>query len=223
MGLDMRPMGKPKQGFEKRYLEIYEMISQNKIPQPTFLDKLRGRKYPTKDELLQEWFANQIQTYETIKAPRVGRDKEADDWIKNKYNELEQKPPLDKFLKEHEGYYVIKLAKEQDGVPVYISLGQDENVFRGQFLQDCVDLIGEDLVNEAWETKLAKETLDYGNRLMAVAEKIAKENNLEYLKTQRIPPEKDEDSIESKLHIIFSLAKWLIFYGKNGHGYEADY
>jgi hypothetical protein len=223
MGLDMRPMGKPKQGYEKRYLEIYEMISQNKIPQPTFLDKLRGRKYPTKDELLQEWFANQIQTYETIKAPRVGRDKEAEDWIKNKYNELEQKPHLDKFLKEHEDYYVIELAKELDGVPVYIALGQDENVFRGQFLQDCVDLIGEDLVNEAWETKLAKETLDYGNRLMAVAEKIAKENNLEYLKTQRIPPDKDEDTIESKLHIVFSLAKWLIFYGKNGHGYEADF
>lgn len=223
MGLDMRPMGKPKQGFEKRYLEIYEMISQNKIPQPTFLDKLRGRKYPTKDELLQEWFANQIQTYETIKAPCVGRDKEADDWIKNKYNELEEKPPLDKFLKEHEGYFVIELAKEQDGVPVYIALGQDENVFRGQFLQDCVDIIGEGLVNEAWETKLAKEALDYGNRLMAVAEKIAKEKNLGYLKTQRIPPDSDEGSIESKLHIVYSLAKWLIFYGKNGHGYEADY
>lgn len=223
MGLDMRPMGKPKQGFEKRYLEIYEMISQNKIPQLTFLDKLRGKKHLTKAELLQEWFANQIQTYETIKAPRVGRDKEADDWIKNKYNELEQKPPLDTFLKEHEGYYVIDLAKEQDGVPVYISLGQDENVFRGQFLQDCVDIIGEDLVNEAWGTKLAKETLDYGNRLMAIADRIAKENNLEYLKTQRLPPDNDEDSIESKLHIVYSLAKWLIFYGKNGHGYEADY
>ena len=219
----MRPMGKPKQGFEKRYLEIYEMISQNKIPQPTFLDKLRGKKHLTKAELLQEWFANQIQTYETIKAPRVGRDKEADDWIKNKYNELEQKPPLDTFLKEHEGYYVIDLAKEQDGVPVYISLGQDENVFRGQFLQDCVDIIGEDLVNEAWGTKLAKETLDYGNRLMAIADRIAKENNLEYLKTQRLPPDNDEDSIESKLHIVYSLAIWLIFYGKNGHGYEADY
>jgi hypothetical protein len=34
-----------------------------------------------------------------------------------------------------------------------------------------------------------------------------------------MPPDKDEDSIESQLHIVFSLAKWLIFYGKNGHGY----
>ena len=223
MGLDMRPMGKPKPGFEKRFVDIFEMVTKDKIPQPSFLDKLKGKKYPTKDELLQEWFANQIQTYETIKSPRVGRDKEADEWIRNKYNDLEQKPLLEQFLKEHDGYYVIELAKEQDGVPVYIAMGQDENVFRGQFLQDCIDTIGEDLVNEAWETKLADETLDYGNRLMAVADKIAKERKLEYLKTQRLPPDSDEDTIESKLHIVYSLAKWLIFYGKNGHGYEADF
>lgn len=223
MGLDMRPMGRPKPGFEQRFVDIFEMVTKNTIPQPSFLDKLKDKKYPTKDELLQEWFANQIQTYETIKAPRVGRDKEADEWIRNKYSELQEKPSLEQFLKEHDGYYVIELAKEQDGVPVYIAMGQDENVFRGQFLQDCIDIIGEDLVNEAWETKLANETLDYGIRLMTVADKVAKEKNLEYLKTQRLPPDTDEESIESKLHIVFSLAKWLIFYGKNGHGYEADF
>lgn len=223
MGLDMRPMGKPKPGFEKRFVEIFKMVTEDKIPQPSLFDKLAGKKLPSRDELLQEWFAGQIQTYETIKAPRVGRDKEADDWIKNKYNELEQKPSLDEFLKEHNGYYVIELAKEQDGVPVYVAMGQDENVFRGQFLSDCIDIVGEDLVNEAWGTKLAEDALDYGNRLMSVADKLAKEKNLEYLKTQRLPPDTDEDSIESKLHIVFSLAKWLIFYGKNGHGYEADF
>ncbi len=223
MGLDMRPIGKPKLGFEKRFVEIFEMVSQDKIPQSTFLDKLKGKKALTKDELLQEWFANQIQSYETIKAPRVGQDTEADEWIKAKYSEIERKPPLDNFLKEHEGFYVIELAKEQDGVPVYISLGQDENVFRGQFLQDCIDILGEDLVSEAWNTKMADEALDYGNRLMDIADKLAKQHNLEYLKSQIIPPNTDKDSIESKLHIVFSLAKWLIFYGKNGHGYEADF
>lgn len=96
-------------------------------------------------------------------------------------------------------------------------------MFRGQFLRDCIDLIGEDLVNEAWETKFADETLEYSNRLMAAADKIAKEKNLEYMKIQRLPPDTDEDTIESKLHIFFSIAKWLIFYGKNGHGYEADF
>lgn len=223
MGLAMRPMGKPKPGFEKRFVEIYEMISCDKVPQPTFFEKLRGKKLPMKDDLLQEWFANQIPSYETIKAPKVGRDKEADDWAKSKYYESERKTTIEDFLKEYEGYYVIELAKEPDGVPVYGSLGQDKNVFGGNFLQDCTNLAGNDLINEAWQTKLADEALDYGNRLMFIADKAAEENNLEYLKTQRIPPDTAEDSIESKLHILFSLAKWLIFYGKNGHGYEADY
>jgi hypothetical protein len=223
MGLDMRPMGKPKPGFEKRFKEIYEMVTTNKIPEPTFLEKLQGKKRPTKDELLQEWFANQIQSYETIKAPRVGKDEEANDWIKARYQELEKKPSLEEFLKEHQGYYVIDLAKEKDAVPVYRAMGQDENVFRGQFLASCADVIGEELVNEAWVTKLADDTLDYGNRLMAAADRVAGEKGLQYLKDQRIPPDTSETSIESKLHIVYSLAKWLVFYGKNGHGYEADF
>lgn len=162
MGLDMRPMGKPKPGFEKRYAEIFQMISTNSIPELSFWDKLKGRKTPNKDDLLKEWFANQIPTYETIKAPMVGRDIVAENWLKERYEELEEKPSYKNFLKEHQGYYVIELAIEQDGVPCYVSLGQDENVFRGQFLADCVDLIGEELVAEAWESKLANETLDYG-------------------------------------------------------------
>lgn len=223
MGLDMIPMGKPKLGFEKRYAEIFQMITTNNFPKPSFLDRLKGKKYLTKDELLNEWFENQISAYETIKAPMVGKDKEAEEWLKERYLELEEKPPYDEFLREHQGFFVIPLAKEQDGVPSYISIGQDENVFRGEFLADCVDLIGEDLVNEAWETKLADDTLDYGKRLMIIANKIAIENKIEYLKDQENPPEANVNSIEFKLHVIYSLAKWLIFYGKNGHGYEADY
>lgn len=223
MGLDMRPMGKPKPGFEKRFLEIYRMLSRGKIPPLTADEKAAGKKWPTKDALVEEWYANQIPSYETIKAPKVGRDQAADDWLRDCYEELEEKPTFEAFFSEYEGYYVIALAEEEDGVPVYVSLGQDENVFRGAFLGDCDDILGEDLVNEAWETKVADEALDYGNRLMAVADKLAKENNLVYLKTERYPPDADEDSLESKLHIVFSLAKWLIFYGRNGHGYEADF
>jgi hypothetical protein len=216
-------MGKPKSGFERRFAEIYEMVSQNKIPKATIADKLKGIKKPTREELLEEWYEIQIPTYETIKAPRVGYDKSADEWIKSKYDELEQKPPFEEFLNENNGYYVIELAQEQDGVPLYRSLGQDENVFRGEFLRDCLDIFGEDLVSEAWGSKLADDALDYGNRLMNAADIVAKEYNLEYLRSQRQIPDTDEDTIESKLHIAYSLAKWLIFYGQNGHGYEADF
>lgn len=221
MGLDMIPMGKPKQGFEQRYHQIYRIIKGKEKQKISFIDRLKGKKLLSEDELLKEWFDIQIASYDTIKAPRVGRDKEANDWIKQKYRESDNKLSEEDFIKDYEGYYVIELAKELDGIPVYASMEQDRNVFRGEFMQDCIDLIGEDLVNEAWYTKLAGDALDYGNRLMSAADKIAKDNKLQYLKEQRMPPETDENSIESKLHIVYSLARWLIFYGKNGHGYEA--
>jgi alpha-L-fucosidase len=223
MGLDWRPMGKPKTGFEERFKQIFLILTDIEKQEISFLDKLKGKKLKSKDELLAEWFEISDKTYETIKAPRVGRDKVADDWIKEKYQETDKSISEEKFIKEYEDYYVIELAEELDGVPVYIAMGQDENVFRGQFLKDCEDLIGEDLLNEGWGTKFADETLEYGKQLMAIADKVASENNLLYLKEQRIPPDTDEESLESKIHILYAAAKWLIFYGKNGHGFEADF
>lgn len=223
MGLDMRPMGRPRRGYEKRFSEVFKMLSENKAPALTILDKLLGKKPLTREALLKEWFDNQVQSYETIRAPRVGRDREADEWIRQKYAEAKRPVSENEFIKKYQGFYVISLAREMDGVPVYISLHQDENVFRGQFLSGCVELIGEELVNEAWKTKLADATLDYGYRLMQAADNIAAKHNLEFLKEQRQPPEVPEDSMESKLHIVYSLAKWLIYYGSNGHGYEADF
>ncbi|WP_433833454.1 hypothetical protein [Flavobacterium anhuiense] len=224
MGLDMRPLGKPKPGFETRFKEIMQIVQGKEKQELTFFDKLKGKKILSKEELLEEWFANQVQSYVTIKAPRVGYDQIANDWIKERYNESDKLLSEEDFLNEYNGFYVIELSQEPDAVPIYRAMGQDENVFRGQFLADCLDLIGEDLVYEAWETKFAEDALDYGNRLMDIASKIAKENNLEHLKDEKYPPENaDQNSMESKLHIIFSLAKWLIYYGRNGHGYEADF
>jgi hypothetical protein len=224
MGLDWRPMGKPKPGFEERYNQIFRIIQGiEKQKEPGFLDKLKGKKLQTKEQLIEEFFDNSIETYETIKAPRVGYDSVANEWIKSKYDETDKSIAEEDFVKQHLGYYVIELAPELDGVPVYIAMGQDENVFRGKFLDDCKELIGEDLYNQAWETKLAPETLLYGQQLMAIGDKVATEHNLLYLKNQRIPPDTDEDSLESKVHILYAAAKWLIFYGENGHGYEADF
>jgi hypothetical protein len=223
MGLDWRPIGKPKRGFEARYKQLFRIIQNKEIQELSFFDKLIGKKLESEEELLEEWFANTIPAYEVIKAPRVGRDKLAGDWIIRKYEESDKSLSQEEFIKQHQGYYVIELAEELDGVPMYFAMGQDENVFRGQFLNDCEDLIGQELLNEAWNSKLAVDTLIYGEQLMAIADKIAAENNLLYLKDQRLPPDIDEQSIESKIHILYSAAKWLIFYGKNGHGFEADF
>ena len=213
MGLDMRPLSKPKAGQEKRFYELYSLIlSENLAPDQ-------------QEQLLEEWFALGIPSYETIKAPQVGRDAQADVWLREQYeaDDSPDKPPFDEVYQDYQGYYVIELATEQDSVPVYRAFGQDENVFRGQFLADCQELIGEDLLNEAWSNHLAEEAVDYAQRLIAAVTPTAQQHRLEYLKAQYEPPEADPESLESQLHIVYSLARWLIFYGSRGHGYEADF
>ena len=213
MGLDMRPLSKPKAGQEKRFYELYSLIlSENLSPDQ-------------QEQLLEEWFALGIPSYETIKAPQVGRDAQADVWLREQYeaNDNPDKPPFDEVYQDYQGYYVIELATEQDSVPVYRAFDQDENVFRGQFLADCQELIGEDLLNEAWSNHLAEEAVDYAQRLIAAVTPTAQQHRLEYLKDQYEPPEADPESLESQLHIVYSLARWLIFYGSRGHGYEADF
>jgi hypothetical protein len=224
MGLDLVPMGRPKRGFERRFREIWNILESQTIPNLSFFQKILGKEKPTEESLLKELEENSILSYETIQAPQVGRDKEANEWAKKVYEQGEKEVSFEEFFENIKGYRVIQLAKEQDGVPVYISPTQDENVFRGEFLKDCVDIIGEEILEEAWGNKFADEALDYGNRIMSIADKVAKENNLEHLKDLKLPPENvDEESMEFKLHILYSLAKWLIFYGKNGHGYIADF
>ena len=119
MGLDMRPLSKLKAGKEQRFYELYSLIpSENLSPDQ-------------RQQLLEEWFALGIPSYETIKAPQVGRDAQADAWLREQYDadDNPDKPPFDEVYQDYQGYYVIELAKEQDSVPVYRAFGQDENVW----------------------------------------------------------------------------------------------
>ena len=209
MGLDMRPMGKPLPGKENRFREIFELIT--------------GSNETPAESLIEEWFNIQTSSYETIKAPMVGRDEAANKWIKERYEESDKSVSEAEFIEHYNGFYVIELSPYADAVPIYCNPEQDANVFRGQFLSDCMDIIDNELINEAWMSKLADETLDYGNRLLEATNSIAETNNLTHLKTQIEAPGEDFESLENKVHVLYSLSRWLIFYGQNGHGYEADF
>lgn len=220
----MIPMGKPMPGREADFKRIFLELINFKEPKVSWLDKFKGKKVDVKAVLYQQWLDLQVSSFESLGAPMVGRDKSADLWAAQKYEESEKKISVEDFRKELDGHYVLDLIDDCDGIAKYISNSYDRNVFRGEFMRDCFALIGEELAGEAWETKFAEDALDYGNRLMATADAIASENRMEYLKVQREFPETfDEESIESQLHIIYSLARWLIFYGQRGHGYEADF
>jgi len=219
MGLDWRPLGKPKPECKERFDQLFRILNGSE-PIPVIPGT---KKRYSREALKEEWFEIQIPSYETIKAPMVGRDPEADEWVKAQYDASDKSDSLEFWYQHYKGYYVIELAKETDGVPVYISEIQDENVFRGKFLTTfCEELIGKELYEAAWETHLADSTLQYGERLLEVADQMAAKHDLLYLKDQHLPPDIEVGSLPSQVHILYSAARWLIFYGKNGHGFEAD-
>ncbi|MCL8265722.1 hypothetical protein M9Y82_03465 [Leptospira weilii] len=44
MGLDMRPMGKPKPGYKKRFNQLFRIIQGIEKQKLTLCEKMRGKK-----------------------------------------------------------------------------------------------------------------------------------------------------------------------------------
>lgn len=165
-----------------------------------------------------------IPPYECLDAPRVGFDDIANEWARKRYDlRTEKDQSLEEFLRSVYGYYAVDLVAPHDGIPTYNAPHYECYVFRAQFLNDCVEIVGEEMLNEAYTSQLAEGAMNFGQRLMDVAQGYADKHGVSYLKHQRMPPESDEDSIESKAHILFSASKWLLWWGERGHGYEADF
>lgn len=224
MGLDWRPLNKPHNGFEDEYRKLFNLLSGKEKQKFGFLDKLKGKKELTREELLDRFLSISSAAYETLKAPQVGLHEEATRWAESKFEERQDKSlTKEEFIKQMHEFYVLDLVPECDGIPPYIALHDEAHIFRAQFLRDCEGILGPDLFASAYETKLAEETLEYANALMGVADKYAAANNCLELKNQRMPPEVDENSPVAKAHILFSAAKWLQFWSSRGHGMEADF
>ena len=52
--------------------------------------------------------------------------------------------------------------------------GRFAYAFRGQFLQDCTDIIGETLLEDGYVSKLSDDLMAYGNKLLEAAEEYAR-------------------------------------------------
>jgi hypothetical protein len=222
MGLDLVPLGRPKPGHEVEWAKLMQTLYEG--------GREREKAAKRREEI-------SIQPYEAIGAPRVGYDAEADAWA------IARKDPArrvtDAELIEHmHGYYVVELmAGKCDGVPRYthggLYDGVDETSFRGKFLEPCQDLLGEDLLSEAWtEVMRPEEAVAYGKRLLDVAERAAAANGIGASSAQPAPPppraEDGEDepltydfSLAEKVDILRSAGRWYIYWGERGHPISA--
>lgn len=217
MGLDWQPLGKPKPGHEAEFDKLYEEIFD----------------FDNKDKSLWEQLrAVAISPYETLGAPRVGFDAEADRWAAEAYSKRPRKRLFvsrRKWRKVFHGYYVLDLVPPNDGTPAYSNGGPDSYceafTFRAKFFDFCEDMLGEELSGEAWVPHRPAALTDYGTRLRDHAVAFAEGRGVAAVLGQRLLPEwvTDWEDPATKAHIVNSAARWCLFWGGRGHAMYPDF
>jgi len=154
-------------------------------------------------------------------APVVGRDAEANEWLKKALanKEIEAKSEADA-LERYGGFHVLELLPENDGFPIYSAFNWDRNFdracFYGTALQACSSVVGEELTTYLHGPLLASELAEWGQKLRLRADELAQKHQLESVLGQR-DPMIDEDPAAT-VQIVDQAARWAAFWSSRGHG-----
>jgi len=225
MGLDWRVAAKASPGHED---EVDHLRAS-----------LIGARGDDRKKLVDRFRELTVPAYVALGAPVIGRDPSADAWLLEQYRARSGSPSQESEahrprsavergeIQRFAGYHVIQLLPECDGFPVYSNAymyaSVDRTSFRAQFLQDCKSIIGEELLEIAYLHKSPDELVKYGETLIDAARNYAAEHNCVELEDQREPPKGDGISPSSCVHILFSAAKWCLYWGHRGYGLEPDF
>lgn len=211
MGLDLVVEGCAKPGHEAEWRGLLELSFDGEEPT---------------EENIRRFEAISVPAYQRIGAPRVGYDRAADEWI---IEDRDARTPeaAAAVLKDFHGYYVLRLV-ESDGIPEYshggLYEGVDETSFRGAFLSDCSDVLGPDLVEEAWGHKFPEEAISYGRALLAAAGAAPRQPEPKRGLLSRFRQGKNPSSslpVEEQLRIVEAAGRWFLFWGERGHAIRA--
>lgn len=213
MGLDLTVEGCAKPGHEREWRRLLERSFAEEE-----LSKAEAARF---QEIC-------IPGYERIGAPRVGYDNAADQWIREARN-AKTPEEVAAVLNEFKGYYVVRLV-ECDGVPKYsnggLYEGADQTSFRGSFLNDCRDVLGKSLLNDAWNHKFPDQAITYGKALLAAADAAeaagrAPKQRRTLLSRLGLAREREPIPITDQLNIVRAAGRWYIFWGERGHPIRA--
>lgn len=226
MGLDWNPLARPKTGQEQEFERLYARLTGKEPFLPSLFRaffSLRSEKRQ-RELLLERFRAVSEAPYETLGAPRVGQDAVADAWLRARLEANGKADEYEQALREMRGHYVLDLLPTCDGFPVYTNYpsyaGLDRYSFRAQFLENCREIIGEDLHARAWEHMRAGELLAYADELEAKARPWSEQAGVAGVAQTASPPELPEDAPVSKAHVLFSAIRWCRFWGSRGYGLE---
>jgi len=229
MGLDWNPLGKPKRGYEEEFALIFQQLGESS--NWGWLEKRRRRREGRDREgLHKRWDEIQITPHETLGAPLVGASAEADAWARERYKELQSSEPSEaesesEFMQKSQGLYVLALVPPCDGFPYYSNwtMGYVERFsFRGEFLRECEDIIGAETFSKCYVSCLAAGLATLGQELRACATSYVRDTHLEHIEFVA-GGDFEEKSPASKLHILYSAARWCEYWSSRGHGLEADW
>lgn len=240
MGLDMMPLPRPHEGCESRFeaLWLSYQIATGRLPEAdqnkrqSFWNALFGRRRSEKTlkKLIDEIQEISTDAYLTLGAPVVGSDAKADNWVEQRLKDGELSPiaSLEAALAKMNGYHVLELLNDCDGFPVYSNhflpgSNIDRVSFRGEFLRNCVDVLRATQIKDAWEPKLSRDLLAYGQSLRDAAHQAAVTEGLIEVIDQHDSPDALAKSFASQIHIADSCGRWCIFWAKRGHGMDPDY
>ncbi|MEW5684257.1 MAG: hypothetical protein AB1942_05000 [Pseudomonadota bacterium] len=168
--------------------------------------------------------------YETLGAPRVGEDAEADAWI-IEVRKASTPDEIAAVLKEFRGYRVVALVT-CDGVPIYSHGGQyegvDETSFRGAILAGCTSILPQALIDDAWEHKLPEEAVSYGRSLLDLARtaqpKEAAPSKPGFLARFGLAkPPSDQLPFPEQVKAVDAAGRWFVYWGERGHAIRAWY
>jgi hypothetical protein len=212
VGLDWNPMGRPFPGHEAEFERLFLVLDDEDVAD--------------RDALVARLVEMMEPPYLTLGAPQVGRDPEADEWLRERLREADRLGDFDQVRAEMTGYCVLALLPSSDGLPVYTSWGYDgvdRYTFRGAFLADTASIIGDELLQEAFGRKTATELAAYGEALLARGRAYAEAHGVTAIAEQYDAPDADEDDPRSLAHIIYAAARWCAFWSARGHGLEPYY
>ncbi|ASV88695.1 hypothetical protein CES85_3397 (plasmid) [Ochrobactrum quorumnocens] len=211
MGLDLIVEGCVKAGHEREWWRLIEQAFSGNVLSDTEIARFNEISSPG---------------YENIGAPRVGSDPAADEWI-IKAQRAQTPEQIAQTLMDFQGYYVLQLI-ESDGLPMYSHAGMyegvDETSFRGSFLEDCMNVISDQMLAAAWEHKLPEAALKYGRALLEaadVAEDSPRVQRRSLLSRLTFSKPADTLLLQQQLDIVRAAGRWYIFWGERGHPIRA--
>jgi hypothetical protein len=168
------------------------------------------------DNIFQKMDKISDKAFDVIGCPMIGRDKEADNWIRQQMKEAQEHrdwPQNKDFIgtfedvvKTHKGQYITDLAKEKGGLGAVLGMMCSRVDFRGKVVGYC-EYIPEDLQERAYRDQTPEEMLEYANELESA---INMQQALDHM------PEEEREYIDAAI-------RWLRFWGEKGFGFHAWY